>query len=643
MQVLMIARVAAIVSLIVLGMFYETPASAQHIWVANAGEDTVSKIDINATVNHEVARYRTWFGSSTSPIHAAWSGPAPSRIVVDPSGNAYVLNRFFDPNHRPVLLKILASGLGPTSTSSAALPLIDTDGDNVLDPGELQDKRVAWAVEIGDPADKGSWGRALCIDPNGALWVGLYRTRRYFKVSAATGQVLAGPILTDKGALQHTPYGCAVDANGMLWSASNGVTVAQIDTKPTAPVLVDVLSHQSVGTNYAVSLLTGCDVRSKIYFSDQASHTYIVYEPGVGFQNASSTSVPQFAALAVAVDLDGNIISGATTGRVVKSRPNGTVVWDTNTLPAGPTVGTSDLRGLIVDANNDVWAVHRTNNRLVRYNGASGKHNPLTDVVSVGESPYTYSNVAAPTCPCARVGEQSIVCERENGGIGLYSWSFSYTNHSPFSAPVTSIELSSGTPGTTVVSPVSPYHLPIPVGPGEQGSLSGTLSVTNPKPGDRVCMNVRLLGGEGPSAWCCPEQRVCFTLPECRQCIDVRAVFKCRPDGTRYLELTVTNNGPTAGQSVQIVSTTAGVTFTPSFTQIALPPNTPITLPPILVSGAAPGQTINLTVSLNGATDVSTGTYSFCCTASVTVTVPKKACVKGEPVDLPLEIPKSPK
>ena len=51
------------------------------MWIANAGEDTVSKFDTN--LNVEVARYRTWFGptgqAGSRGIHGAYSGPAPSR------------------------------------------------------------------------------------------------------------------------------------------------------------------------------------------------------------------------------------------------------------------------------------------------------------------------------------------------------------------------------------------------------------------------------------------------------------------------------------------------------------------------------------------------------------------------------------
>src|ERR1700675_3741796 len=73
-------------------------AAGPYIYVANAGDDTVSKIYVNS--NTEVARYATWFNSGpnnriASHTGTAWEGPAPSRIAQDNAGNIYALNRFF--------------------------------------------------------------------------------------------------------------------------------------------------------------------------------------------------------------------------------------------------------------------------------------------------------------------------------------------------------------------------------------------------------------------------------------------------------------------------------------------------------------------------------------------------------------------
>jgi hypothetical protein len=172
------------------------------MWIANAGEDTVSKFD--TTNNVELARYRTWFGPAGQTGHrshlgGAYSGPAPSRTAVDISGNAYVLNRFFE-NKRPVLLKILAEGFidrngnGVMDTSSSSTPTVmgDLNGNDQIDPNEITDERIAWAVQVGS---QNGLGRSLCIGTDGHLWVGMYNARTYYK---AGGGVLVAVRLHDR-------------------------------------------------------------------------------------------------------------------------------------------------------------------------------------------------------------------------------------------------------------------------------------------------------------------------------------------------------------------------------------------------------------------------------------------------------------
>src|SRR5437764_348174 len=116
-------------------------AAGPYIYVANAGEDTVSKIDVSN--NTEVARYATWF-TAPDPHHIAHNnnhpvtgpfpgtfydkahqGPGPSRIARDSAGNVFVLDRFFSTTtpggstnapHLPVLLKIAVNPSGTTSS-----------------------------------------------------------------------------------------------------------------------------------------------------------------------------------------------------------------------------------------------------------------------------------------------------------------------------------------------------------------------------------------------------------------------------------------------------------------------------------------------------------------------------------------------
>ncbi|WP_421620796.1 hypothetical protein [Alkalilimnicola ehrlichii] len=182
------------------------------IWVANAGEASVSKIDTNTGV--ELARYWTFFPEQASS--SPWGGPAPSRTAVDSRGNVYVANRHFD-GRPPAVLKILNeeavdhAGDGQVNTSrnedgegmidpdTEMMPLEDTNNTGRVDPEDLQDDRIAWHVTVGNDNDL---GRSLCIDNDGQIWLGMYRGQAYYQLDSDTGQVLQGPIDTEG----HTPY-----------------------------------------------------------------------------------------------------------------------------------------------------------------------------------------------------------------------------------------------------------------------------------------------------------------------------------------------------------------------------------------------------------------------------------------------------
>jgi hypothetical protein len=531
------AALASLAVLLLVALAVPSQA-APFIYVANAGEDTVSKIDV--TTNTEVARYATWFNSGSNNLIAAhignaWAGPAPSRIAQDTAGNIYVLNRFFstgtgstgktwsNPPHRPVLLKIAPSG-APTSNGSTALPIIDSNNNNDIDPGETTDNRIVWAKPIGQVADNIGVGRAVAVDKTGNLWVGMYSTKQYYKVDPTTGNTIGGPITTGT----HTPYGCAVDMNGKLWSADESKSLAEIDT--VANTLVAVHNHTNYGTNYSLSVFNDCSStppKVKIYLSETTNgKTYIVYDPQTSSFSNSPGTIPQLKSLAIAVDSHGDIVSGEyqTTGRIIKTSPTGSLLWDTNT--SGPTVPVADLRGIIIDKNNDVWAVDRQGNRVIKYSGSTGSY---IATVPVGNMPYTYGNAPPPTCNstptptptptpsptptstptptpggggCADVSDKEIRC-LPNGG---YSYTFNVANNS--GSAMSQILLTPVGGSTFTLSPqLSTLSSPLQNGQ----STTVTTTIANAKPGDKVCFFVSLLSDKAP---CCNVQ-ACLTLPRC--------------------------------------------------------------------------------------------------------------------------------
>lgn len=489
--------------------------AAPFIYVANTGEDTVSKIDVST--NAEVARYATWFTSGSThvpPRNFSGAGPCPSRIARDPAKNIYVLNRFFVDSagklHLPVLLKIAPSGGGPTSTGPTALPITDGANSNHIDPAEPADKLIVWASEIGNPAtsatitnptDEGAFGRALCTDTTGNLWVGMWNTSRYYKVSAATGAVIGGPVDTPG----HKPYGCQVDLNGKLWSIDLGSSLAEIDTVANTPAVL----RTTPGSNYSLSIFNDCKTtpaKVTVYISN-GSGTYVAYDPQADqFTTPPAPPAPAFASVAVGVDTKGNIFSGHSGGRVIKFNPTGAIVWDTNSVGSTQTI--PDLHGIIVDDNDDVWAVDLQGNRVLKYKGADGS---FAGPVAVGKVPYTYGNTAPATCTdpttetasgCAPVVDKEVKCE-PNGG---YSYTFTVTNNA--GSDMSQIFLTP-LPGSTFTLSQELFNLPSPLPNGQSTTLS--VGIGTGKPGEKICFFLSLMSDK---AACCMVQ-VCPKLPKC--------------------------------------------------------------------------------------------------------------------------------
>lgn len=406
-------------------------------WIANAGEDTVSKFDTN--LNKEIARYRTWFGPAGQPgyfghLGNAYSGAAPSRTSVDINGNAYVLNRHFSQGTQNggTIVKILAEGFidrngnGVMDTSVDAnndgiiagaeiLPMGDANGNGIIDDSEIQDERIAWVKRVPDGigaplVNTGRLGRAMCIGTDGNLWVGMFNDRTYYKVRSSDGATIAGPISTTPTAGQPnagswTPYGCLIDANGTLWSASLGSVLGRIDNtgSNTGPYTVSSYSNCS---NYGIGLGNG-----KVYLGSGNR----MFDPSSGATSCGAlTGMSGVGTAGIVVDGGGNIIAGQSTVR--KVAPDGTTILWTVPLQSG---GSSSV-GIQVDANNDVLQIGFTSaGRIQKYSGANGA--PL-GTFPVGNRPYTYSDATglAARTVTSPTGTWTVIVD---GGAAGTDWS----------------------------------------------------------------------------------------------------------------------------------------------------------------------------------------------------------------------------
>lgn len=431
------------------------------LWIANAGEDTLSKFDTSqngASPGREVARYHTWFntGANSTGNHGAWDGPAPSRTAVDINGNAYVLNRHFD--GRPALLfKILADGFVDRNTNgvmdtsqdanndgtiqgSEMLDLIDTNGNGIINDSEIKDERIAWAVRVPDgttgfPLKPGQLGRSLCIGTDGNLWVGLYNERTYYKVSATDGHTLAGPV-----AVTWTPYGCLIDRDGVLWSASLSGRLGKITNTQSnsGPYTVSQFDGPS---NYGIALGRAADNTTRVYLGG-SSNSYTEFNSVTN--TFSSPADVFYSSLGVNVDGDGNIVVSKSNGGVVKFRPaDGSVVWD---KPAQSGTA-SDSRGIMPDANNDVWQVHLGASKISKFKGTDGT---ALGVLNSGLSPYTYSDASGSAARTITTGTGTWTVIQDGGTAGTkwgkVSWSATVPTGGNVIAEVRTADTEAGLP-----------------------------------------------------------------------------------------------------------------------------------------------------------------------------------------------------
>jgi streptogramin lyase len=362
------------------------------LWVANAGEDTVSKIDTNT--GKETARYRTWFNGAPnfSHLNDAFSGPAPSRTAVDSDGNCYVANRHFSGNRPAEVMKIFASGgidrngNGVIDTSvdtnnngvidpSEIMGLVDSTVNGIVDPSEIQDERVAWIVRVGPGA---GWGRSLTIDPSGFIWVGIHNAQAYYKLDPTTGAILAGPIATPG----HTPYGAVVDATGTLWGASLSNNLLKLNTNTNA--FVQLFTHS--GSNYAIGFGNGrvyLGNASPVRDFNPATNTFTNINAGFGAYGVSVASNGELL-------VHGSTASGSNGG-ATRFRTDGSIVWS---RPNQAGAADFNGRGCVPDANGDVWTVNLGTHNVSKYRGSDGA--PL-GVFPVGNSPYSYSDATGST------------------------------------------------------------------------------------------------------------------------------------------------------------------------------------------------------------------------------------------------------
>jgi uncharacterized repeat protein (TIGR01451 family) len=316
-----------------------------YLWVPNSAEGTVSKVDIRT--GKEVGRYRTGPPS-------AGSGN-PSRTTVDQYGNCWVANR----NHGTIVKIGLyengqyldRNGDGLIQTSQD----LDNDGNiaaaETLDWGK--DECVLWEVVIipgregaftpgayaagyGGYNDAGS--RSIAADAWGNVWAGNFTAKRYYFIDNSTGQILRTNDLT---AVNHTPYGAVVDAQGYLWSASAGLNHVLRLNPADDSVLITNVGHIAYGL--------GLDRNNRLFVSGWQSSALSRFNVLTGEKEWTRPGI--YESRGVAVTPDGDVwVANSGPGTVARWSNDG-VLKTTIAVGSTPT-------GVSIDSEGKVWVVN---------------------------------------------------------------------------------------------------------------------------------------------------------------------------------------------------------------------------------------------------------------------------------------------
>ncbi|QQR88657.1 MAG: SBBP repeat-containing protein [Myxococcales bacterium] len=422
-----------------------------HVWVANTGEGTVSKLD--AETGKEVARYPSVIANGiTTKVGTmnhgalAWNvacgsysqvtGNCPSRTSLDQDGNAYVANRAFfaqgtitkyaDYLNDAEKLQNCDDRNGTDGIQTSH----DKNGDgriDVNDPEEFigpADECILWTRNVGGT---GATPRALAVGKNrdgaaGFVWVGMFGAdhpdaRAIWALDPYTGLPAKrsddSEIKFGHAAINEiSTYGAVTDVQGRIWFMSRGgnLGLAYIDTDTKAFHYVGNLPNKDLGYgitadrdgNIYVAVTGGEDIFLR-YNPNTQEYTGVSAKIGsdpdlyYGYGRGSTVNREH---IWVGVSHNGrtpdnegqNAVAASLAQRVLQFKLSDlSLVEQHNSIQCEAPVGVG------ITANNLIWAICQKDVVHPDYGNISVGDAAFFDGVNwkthpVGPTPYTYSD-----------------------------------------------------------------------------------------------------------------------------------------------------------------------------------------------------------------------------------------------------------
>lgn len=343
------------------------------IWVANSGENTISKIDTRT--GQELGVYRT------TPSGGAGN---PSRTTVDQDGNVWVGNRDGNTIVKVGLKEfgqcVDRNNNGVIDSSTGRLDIKPWTGSDMS--GAEDECILKYVTLMADGVTTPTDIRTVAIDPQNNVFVGGYYRSSLFKIDGNTGAIIAATMS------QQSHYGGVVDKDGNLWSMSSGSGKVQ-KTAPdlSTSTLVDI-GH----SGYGIAI----DKFGKIWTTEYGVR-FSAFDPADPLGSLKVfTQTGNSGAQGIATDDNGDVfIAGSLSGNTVghyKQVFDGNGVFSTVTFVANYTVG-SGPTGVAVDGAGKVWSTNTGTDNVSRISLAANPVDALIENFSVGDNPYNYSDM----------------------------------------------------------------------------------------------------------------------------------------------------------------------------------------------------------------------------------------------------------
>ena len=333
------------------------------LWVANSGEDTVSKIDTGE--GHELGRFRVCDN--------------PSRTSVDLYGNVWVGCR---------------NDGGVAKISVYENNCIDKNGD-----GEIQtskdingDGKISGAAELlAKGKDEcvlfftypgGSTQRAVGVDKDNYGWVGEWNGQILRRLHPQNGAVVDSISISP-----NRPYGLVIDKNGIIWVSARS---------PGNLVRIDPETHQvnsypfSNGSTYGIAV----DSNNKIWVANSHGNARVYrFDPDTQSFSWVETNWNYGYTRGLAASADGYLYVGHHTWTCSNGRWISKI--DVNSMQvvsvfATQGAGVSGPTGVALDYDGYLWGINQCTNSVTKLNPDNGD---ILGTFPIGSAPYTYSDM----------------------------------------------------------------------------------------------------------------------------------------------------------------------------------------------------------------------------------------------------------